>query len=538
MNTFKKTIIFIVLLQISFAAGYAQSSNHGFIFLDDKINYQRPMSMVEFENAYIILCQYSFKQKAYQDYDYLIKINKNGTKINEVKIKTSDHKNMKGCVNLVKLNDTEFAVLGTIEADTLNPDIYDFFYATYTSDLEQILVWQSPKPYGGLDFSNAFLNSAGNIILHGALRPVNASSNNWDHYATIVEFATDGHVVNTYFNPILSPIGRIWHMQEYNNNYLAVQTCILENAEGQYKNVTFCRYSKEDLQVLHPYFEVDENVVPLAYAGHIIPANDTAFLLIGRALIRAKSNENALEMIHVSAARPNIHRNKNEVRTTFLLGLAHLDTACQLQGQVEHYAHFSSGDSYPGFWQSADIDKTNANIFYSSGVSPMSLQHYSSFPNTIWTYKFNTFGEEQWVVKYREPNDSAYFINYSVYSTTDGGLMLLNQRYNFNPNKDMDVHIIKYDSDGQLAVHNNEMPHTKVQVYPNPATSELHIDIPMYHGQPYRLQIHDICGRLIKETTLYNANNTIDISQWSSGVYTYSLQQAQHTTVHGKWIKR
>ncbi len=538
MNTLTRLILFIALLQINFAVGNAQVSDNGFVFLDDRADYQRPMSMVEFEDAYIVLCQYYFTEEGCQDYDYLIKLDKNGTKISEAKIKTAENKVVQGCRSLVKLNDTEFAVLGTTIADTLNSGIYDFFYAVYTTDLNQSFAQQITKPYGALHFANAFLNDAGNIILYGALSPINPPPDNWYYHATIVEFATNGSLLNTYYNSIVSPIGRIWHLQEYNDNYLAVQTCILENEEGQYRNVTFCRYSKDNLQVKYPYFEVDEPLVPLAYAGHIIPANDSAFLLVGRALVGAKQNKNQTQDVNMLAVAKDIYVNKDKT-TNFLLGLAHLDTACQLQGNVEHYAHFSDGDSYPGFWQSADIDKTNPNAFYCSGVSPMSLKQFPNYPNTVWTYKFNTVGEEQWVVQYREPNDSAYFINYSTYATTDGGVMLLNQRYNFNPNEDMDVHIMKYDSEGLLSVQDSEAEYMQIQPYPNPTKDILHLDMPsLFICDNTYIRITDMCGRLLIDQAVVSTHNSIDVSTLCVGIYTYTVVQGQQVKARGKWVKQ
>ncbi len=507
-------IVCIVLLQTTI--GYAQESA-SFVYIEDKPDYQRPMSMVEFEDCYIILNSYYTMASGDNDrHDFLLKIDKQGHKVDEKTVENPYGDNANPniifvCRQIVKLPDNNIAILGAINREG-DPTIYDFYYAIYDNSLNKISERFIYKPYGELVQANAFLNSKGRVVLYGGLSP-DSGSGIYNH-CFIAEFSLDGELLNLYANDYQNLIGVIWDMvEEEDGSYLAVQHNVMPNNDGVLQNAPFCRFNS-DLSIKQPYCIVDPDIISMASYGDIIPATDTSFILASR-------------------VTPLLQR-----QTRFFFSIAAFDTACQLIDST-HYSDPSTGAvNYPSYWQCADIDKTNPNAFFASYFSPMQANTFYNGPSTIFTYKFNTDGTEQWLRTYGGADSAAYFQGCATYATQDGGVLLLNTRHAFYSGEDSDVLIVKYDKDGALSIEDTDIEPQKINCYPNPATSELHIDIPMHNGKPYLLQVYDICGKLIKETTLYNANNTIDVSQWSSGVYTYSLQQAHKSTAHGKWIKR
>lgn len=62
-----------------------------------------------------------------------------------------------------------------------------------------------------------------------------------------------------------------------------------------------------------------------------------------------------------------------------------------------------------------------------------------------------------------------------------------------------------------------------VKFYPDPATSVVNIHLNITPGNNV-LIVNDISGKEIARETLYNADNSIDVSLWKKGVYIYHLK--------------
>lgn len=65
-----------------------------------------------------------------------------------------------------------------------------------------------------------------------------------------------------------------------------------------------------------------------------------------------------------------------------------------------------------------------------------------------------------------------------------------------------------------------------VQVYPNPVSSILYVQGKKEMHKPLLAQLYDINGKMVKAVTSYKNNFSIDISSFSSGVYTFKLYNA------------
>ncbi len=287
----------------------------------------------------------------------------------------------------------------------------------------------------------------------------------------IAEFSLDGQLLNSYINNFQSFIGVIWDMvEEEDGSYFVVQHNAMVTNNGGIQPSAFCRFNS-DLSVKHPYFTEDVSILERAFYGDIIPANDTSFVLASR-LFKDPAKKSAY--------------SAGLGATLFSISI--FDTACQLINTSYYGDPSPDATNTPSIWQCADIDKTNPNAFFAAGFSPMTTSPFTDTHSTIFTYKFNVDGTKLWEVKYGGADSATYFKSYATYATQDGGVLLLNMRHAFYSGADADVLIVKYDKDGTLSIEDTEIEPQKINCYPNPATSELHIDIPMHNGNPYLLQ--------------------------------------------------
>ncbi len=75
----------------------------------------------------------------------------------------------------------------------------------------------------------------------------------------------------------------------------------------------------------------------------------------------------------------------------------------------------------------------------------------------------------------------------------------------------------------------------RIQVYPNPATSQ--VTIRSLQDKPFNLVVTDLLGRKIHSENLAGSESTIDVSRWPSGVYFMQMEQdGQH--FGRKFLKR
>jgi len=77
----------------------------------------------------------------------------------------------------------------------------------------------------------------------------------------------------------------------------------------------------------------------------------------------------------------------------------------------------------------------------------------------------------------------------------------------------------------------NKSPEIKVRLFPNPAKDVLFISMEnQYHKA--EIQIFDLLGSMVSETSIYNNLNSIDISFLRKGIYFVKITQDNVTKVH------
>jgi hypothetical protein len=76
--------------------------------------------------------------------------------------------------------------------------------------------------------------------------------------------------------------------------------------------------------------------------------------------------------------------------------------------------------------------------------------------------------------------------------------------------------------------------HTALSIYPNPASEQIILDGSSFSNADF-LQIMDINGRTIVSSMQIIGKTSIDVSNWSNGLYSYRLHQKDGNSVTGKF---
>ncbi|GAB5417601.1 MAG: hypothetical protein Crog4KO_25860 [Crocinitomicaceae bacterium] len=79
----------------------------------------------------------------------------------------------------------------------------------------------------------------------------------------------------------------------------------------------------------------------------------------------------------------------------------------------------------------------------------------------------------------------------------------------------------------------------EINIYPNPTSTQLHVELGQGIDKTGRIQLLDISGRIINDVSLSGNNNyTFDVSNLNSGVYLLHLVQNNGSHISRKWIKQ
>ena len=74
----------------------------------------------------------------------------------------------------------------------------------------------------------------------------------------------------------------------------------------------------------------------------------------------------------------------------------------------------------------------------------------------------------------------------------------------------------------------------QISVYPNPASSVLHIDVSQYFTQPLNCLLYDLQGKLILRKSVDSNSETIHISGIQKGMYIIRVTDYQDTDYRAK----
>jgi hypothetical protein len=119
---------------------------------------------------------------------------------------------------------------------------------------------------------------------------------------------------------------------------------------------------------------------------------------------------------------------------------------------------------------------------------------------------------------------------YDIEPTPDGGFAAVGTMA-FSIDNTQDTWVLKVDSFGCLkkgcevtSVPQINQPIAQLKIYPNPAAEIVNIEItPAGNQQEYVFNLYDMLGKKVLTKKLHPYENKVNVSQLTSGIYTYKM---------------
>jgi hypothetical protein len=185
---------------------------------------------------------------------------------------------------------------------------------------------------------------------------------------------------------------------------------------------------------------------------------------------------------------------------------------------------------------------------YPAWVYPISFQNYDSIfyagtidvfigypPEQYTNYIMIGQTDEQLQERYRRyyGGDGYYDARY-IKATSDGGCFLSVRKFN-HTTEVYNVLFLKLDNEGELVyIVGSEAPLYRFRIYPNPATSQLHIETTL---PQYTFVLSDMQTRVLYEGYSGDKKSMIDISRYPAGAYVISFAADGNNIETQKFIK-
>lgn len=132
----------------------------------------------------------------------------------------------------------------------------------------------------------------------------------------------------------------------------------------------------------------------------------------------------------------------------------------------------------------------------------------------------------------------AYYVTYSIISTSDGGCLVAARRYDYQvqQERDNDIFILKLKREDLIteipdAISINKEP---VMIYPNPGKDKFMVNVEIDNVLFY---LYDMQGKLIFKRKLKSDNTIINCSRLLPGIYIYTITKEDRVIKGGKWVK-
>jgi hypothetical protein len=164
--------------------------------------------------------------------------------------------------------------------------------------------------------------------------------------------------------------------------------------------------------------------------------------------------------------------------------------------------------------------------------------HQGTGPSKIGVGKFNKSLQPQWI-KYFGKFNTLYVVN-KVIASSDGGCLIVGiYKKTSYPNDDWRYFILKVNSQGLATFmkHTDIKIITDVNIYPNPATDNITIQLINPKQSIKSISIFDIRGKEVINKQLNSNQLQLDVSSLSSGVYLIKGQTNSGLSFSRKFVK-
>ncbi len=497
------------------------SQSVDFTYMEDRPFIQRALGFTETEDAYVIAYE-DYKNMYQRDYK-LLKLNKQGEKLKEITIipegvDTAQYYSYRlSITDVFSLSPDTLCAIGSVMVNE-NNDMYDSLYMVYyDTDLHKIKearidIGETYQIKAG----RTMINSAGNIIYYGGVNNIysyelSEVSNSFaleidPHNLTII------HMFNNFFG------NKIYGLKIFDLAELPDGSGYICALPDNYEPLTSFHFEtmllNKDLSEREFFFLGTE------IFGNYLMINEETYISTGRLV--ADEPTALHDMLGVIKCN-----QQNEKIAQQILGDPNFSDAI-------HYAN------YPSFYKSTDRCKTNDSLFYYTGNINVRFMDFQPDPSYILVNQLDLDLNMIWQTTIGEDEEDACYRNLFSYATNDGGVLLLNQRYNFKTHtpeeRDYDLHIVKLkgnnDTDGMSEFHTKK---STAVLYPNPATDKIHIKTTdkAFEGV---LEVLNMEGQVVLQKTICN-QTSVSVRNLESGMYLYNLYN-DNAVFNGKIVKK
>ncbi len=127
-----------------------------------------------------------------------------------------------------------------------------------------------------------------------------------------------------------------------------------------------------------------------------------------------------------------------------------------------------------------------------------------------------------------------------ITKTSDGGCILVGKIWDWqiNPFFNSDIFFLKLDRNGNIVGSqgiNAAITQNEILVYPNPAKDYLNFDMGLYRD--FQLSVYNQLGQILLQKNFTTGNNTINIRDFTTGIYFYKLLTKNGKVISEKFVK-
>ncbi|MBL7937231.1 MAG: T9SS type A sorting domain-containing protein, partial [Bacteroidia bacterium] len=116
------------------------------------------------------------------------------------------------------------------------------------------------------------------------------------------------------------------------------------------------------------------------------------------------------------------------------------------------------------------------------------------------------------------------FLNYMSGENPDSAIIVISSSSNV-PKNGSYIYVDNLQFVGNVVgVIENNLKENSISVFPNPSNGNVNIDFYVEPDKASTLMIYDINGKLIHEVNELSKTNSINVSQWSKGIYTVQIK--------------
>jgi hypothetical protein len=181
-----------------------------------------------------------------------------------------------------------------------------------------------------------------------------------------------------------------------------------------------------------------------------------------------------------------------------------------------------------------NITYKNNKIFFAGHDFYTYFNPFTSYKNTLVVACMDSNLNASWT---RHIGGDAYYIPSNILATSDGGCIVLAQRYDSDvPANEYDHYIFKLDANGNLLTVHTLKFQNAIKVFPNPADSYVYFDL--NKADDYTVSINDLNGKNVIQKTFKGHETKINIDPLPPGVYNYRILCNQINVYSGLLLKK